>query len=129
MLYTYSFSEPGSMSVGVDSSLTCFLALATFFEFNHSIPNVNGKAAQSIVREKIIVRLMAKFQIERRLVKAAEEDAILGKLVAPAEITTAGEMPGASLGRLSNIVLMVIVCPTAIETALNKSSLINLKIV
>lgn len=73
-----------------------------------------------MAREKIIVRLMAKFHIERRLFKVVEEDAILGKLVAPAVIIAAGEIPGASLGTLSIIVLMVIVCPTAMETALNE---------
>ena len=108
------------MSVWLDSSTVCLLALATSFEFSHSIPNVSGKAAQSIAREKIIVRLIAKFQIERRLSKVAEEDAIFGKLIAPAAITTSGEMPGVRLGRFFVIVLIVIVCPTAMDTALSE---------
>lgn len=123
MLFTYpdkAFSESCFLSFGLDSSAACFLVLATFFEFSHSIPSVNGKAAQIIAREKIIVRLIAKFQISRRPFKVADEDAILGKLIAPAAITTAGEMLGARRGRLSVIVLIVIVCPTAMDTALNE---------
>lgn len=100
--------------------IACFLALATLFEFSHSIPDVNGKAAQSIAREKITVWLIAKFQIERRLIRVAEEDASLGKLIAPAAITTAQEMPVDRRWRLVFIVLIVIVFPTTLETAPNK---------
>ena len=96
------------MSIGLCSLAACFLSLATFFAFSHSIARVNGNAAQIMAREKIIVRLIAKFHIERRLFKMAEEGAIWGRLVAPAVITAEAEMPGASLERFRIVVLMVI---------------------
>ena len=54
---------------------------------------------QSIARDNIIIRLIVKVQMERKWFKMVGDDATLGKLVAPAAITMAGEIPGASLRR------------------------------
>lgn len=105
-----------SVKFGVSS-----LSPATLFEFSHSIARVNGKAAQTIASEKIITRLMAVFQIKRKLASALAEGVISGRWIAPAAITAAGEISGVCWGTLLRMVPMVMLCPTAIETALDRN--------
>jgi hypothetical protein len=90
---------------------------------------VNNTAAPTVASEKIIALLIAVFQIECKLASTLGEGENSGRRIAPAAITAAGDISGTCLSTLSRIVLMVMVCPTATETALDVKLATNFEMV
>lgn len=82
-----------------------FFSSAIFLEFSHSIPSVNGTAAHIAESDRIIVRVMARFQMLLSSARTWGEEVKSPKPSAPAINTVWGDV----LGRcLETSVIMVV---------------------
>lgn len=106
----------------IKSDDSTFLAAAIFFALSHSIPSVKGTAMHTMASVNIIVRMIAKFQIERRVTRSSNEDTDLVRFVGPAARIVAADSLGSLCGISFIKVPRVIVWPIAIDIALRRLS-------